>query len=67
MKYLANRRISDADDRTLAEVDEDCSRVPADALPAMLEAGDVRLAPEPEPRMKTAQSRKQVEVVDGDL
>lgn len=64
-RYLANRRISDADNRTLAEVDGDCSRVPADALPAMLEAGDVRLVPTADPDPGPAVTKQ--EDTDGDL
>lgn len=44
--YRARRRLSDKDDRTLAEVGETCERVPVDSLSALLASGHIELAVE---------------------
>lgn len=44
--YTAVRRISDANDRTLAAPGESCDRVPATAIAGLLASGDIVLAPD---------------------
>lgn len=39
--YVAVRRLSDKDDRTLALVGETCERVPVESLPALLASGKI--------------------------
>lgn len=39
--YVALRRLSDRDDRTLAQVGETCDRVPPASLPALLASGKI--------------------------
>lgn len=40
-KFRAVRRLSDKDNRTLANVGESCERVPARSLPALLASGKI--------------------------
>lgn len=44
--YRALRRLSDADDHTLAEVGETCERVPPASLEPLLASGHIELAVE---------------------
>lgn len=56
--YVALRRLSNAADETLAQVDETCERVPAESLPALLASGKIAPvvskpdAPKPRPAVK---------------
>ncbi len=44
-QFIALRRLSDRDDRTLAVVGETCERVPAASLPGLLASGKIAPAP----------------------
>jgi hypothetical protein len=44
--FRALRRVSNAENETLAAVGETCERVPAESLPALLESGDIERAVE---------------------
>jgi hypothetical protein len=44
--FRALRRVSDAENETLAAVGETCERVPTESLPALLESGDIERAVE---------------------
>jgi hypothetical protein len=44
--YRARRRIADAENVTLAEKGATCEHVPPEALPSLLEAGDIERAVE---------------------
>lgn len=64
--YVALKRLSDADDNTIAAVGETCERVPAgkhggtksDALAKLLASGKIALAPEPALPTKRASKTK---------
>ncbi len=46
--YLAQQRLSNGDDETLADVGETCERVPVESLPWLLEQGFIAAPVEPE-------------------
>lgn len=47
--YVAVRRIADAEDRTLADIGDVCTRVPAAAIDGLVAGGDVRAIDAPAP------------------
>ncbi len=46
--YVAQQRLSNGDDETLADVGETCERVPVESLPWLLEQGVIAPPVEPE-------------------